>query len=228
MKNCLNCGKENKYDYCSGECMRAKVENPNMVKCKTCEKYFYHPKLKDIRYGRIVFCSYECNTILNKLDTYYFKELTDEKLYTLGQMMIHFNVSDIDVLSIVSDEETIKDICNKIKIKRIRMVPTNLIGNGEYKRLYIEERKFIYNILGLGITKNMTDQEFPILKWEPIVEGMKSTGFFKKSETGNYLTLFSSKLALQISDFLGGKIYTKMERDEMDFDRIRFKYIVNF
>ena len=228
MKSCLNCGNLSKYDYCSNQCLRLKVKDPNNIKCNSCGKEFYYPTIKDIRYGRIQYCSSDCSHRKNRIDYNYFNELNDDKLFTLGQMITNCNIYDKDFLSIVNDEKTLLDISKKIGCTR-KITDTNFIGREkEYKRLRFDDYRFLTSCLDVGVHGDMVYQEFPPYKWQPILDGMMSTAFFEKRKGYRYLTLFSSKMILQIQDFVGGEISTRMQRDITNVSLIRMKYTLRF
>ena len=228
MKSCLNCGKLSKYEYCSTPCLREKVENPHNLTCKSCGKQFYYPNLKDIRYGRIQHCSSECLHRKNRIDYNYFDIIDDDKLYTLGQMIINCNIYEKDYLSIVSDEKTLLDISRKINCTR-NLTDTNFIGRDkEYKRLRLDDYRFVFKLIDMGIHEDMSYQEFPPYKWQPILEGMMSTIFLEEKNGNKHLTLYSSKMALQIQDFIGGKIISRLQRDVTNISLVRTKYILVF
>lgn len=228
MKNCLNCGKLSKYEYCCADCLRAKVKDPHNLICKSCGKEFYYPNIKDIRYGRIKYCSSDCSHRKNNVNYNYFTEIDDFKLFTLGQIITNCNIYEKDFISIVNDEKTLLDISKKINCTK-EMTDTNFVGRDkEYKRLKIDDYRFVLNCIDVDIHGDMMHQEFPSYKWQPIVDGMMSTIFFEEKNGYKYLTLFSSKLISQVRDFIGGEIFTKMQRDISNTTFLRVKYILRF
>jgi hypothetical protein len=154
--------------------------------------------------------------------------LSDEKLFTLGQIITNCNLYDNDYLSIVNDEKTLLDISKKINCTK-ELTDTNFIGRDKsYKRLKLDDYRFVTNCLNRGVSGDMMYQEFPPYKWQPIVDGMMSTIFYEERKGFKYLTLFSSKLILQVQDFMGGEIITRMQRDITNITLVRMKYILRF
>jgi hypothetical protein len=94
--------------------------------------------------------------------------------------------------------------------------------------LRFDDHRFLISCLDVGVHGDMVYQEFPPYKWQPILDGMMSTAFFEKRKGYRYLTLFSSKMILQIQDFVGGEISTRMQRDITNVSLIRMKYTLRF
>ena len=209
LKKCKVCGKESKYKYCTPECKKTDYS----LVCERCKKTFYHKNMSYVRLGRLKFCSNVCKNKKYLLNEDYFSDehLNDDKLITFGQMLSRGYIIDWRTIKLYGGFNTLTLISEKLsctfKIQKL--------GTDRYQ-LLIRSEKMVNDMIRLGLPfYNPMYAEFPPLKKEMILCGLFDTEYFTHVPDEN-MKIFQTtayKLALEISDMVGGKIVSKLYKE---------------
>lgn len=220
--DCQYCGKtvrKPEKKFCSQECYynsRRDIVYKNI--CPVCNKEFSFKNGAYARLGRMKYCSHECKNrkvIFN--ERYFSGELTPEKLFTFGQILVSVELFDIPVINIITSKELLSEIQIKLgsdyKAKKTEM---------DLYRIRFKSRTLYDDLIRLGITKPKFYQEVPR---DDLWEGMKSTHSYKEEDDTCTFTSDSSKIARWIQDKFDTEIITKLYRYDGGNDKLYCQYI---
>jgi hypothetical protein len=250
---CIQCGKRSDNNkYCSSECYKLhrppRKEKYNIIhKCIKCGApsgtKSYCPPCKqikldskppkithtcircnntftDVSHGR-QYCSASCTLDLYDLDESYFSDefLTPSKLFTLGQIISVGYIDDYYTIKMYSDEATLTQIANSLStnypIRKFR----------QKYLLLLRSEKMVGDLIRLGLSSNVMYQEFPPCD----INGVLATDRLKVFEDGVHVYRTESiKLAMGLSDVLGGRIYTQTYSDKYKSGSMAIEYVLVF
>lgn len=173
--------------------------------CQSCQKVFYVYNSYYVNTRPIRFCSYNCKNRQKKLNHDYFKELTEDKYHTFGQVIACGYIIDHKTVSIRSDLVTLEKI--KSNLSTDYRVQNSDMGKFQIK---IFSEKMLNFLLELGLTRNKYFQEYPPYD---ILSGLLDTDCYEKKEGVQIFRTPASKLALEVARLVGGEVITETYKD---------------
>lgn len=219
--SCEECGgaKKPENKFCSLKCYyEARRKIIYIRTCPTCGKEFSFKNGAYARLGRMKYCSHECKTREILFDEKYFLgELTPDKLFTLGQILVCAELYKTSTIIVTSDKETLDDLQNKLG-STYSLVKTGL---GIYKIKFISKALFD-SLVDLGITNSKFYQEVPR---DDLWEGMKATHCYKEVDNLCTFTSDSRKISRWIQDKFDTEIITKLYRYHRGSNKLFCQYI---
>jgi hypothetical protein len=135
----------------------------------------------------------------------YFKDLTEDKYHTFGQVLACGYIIDQKTIAIRSDQATLE----KIKSILSTDYPIVKADMGKYQ-LRITSLSMVNFLLELGLTRNKFFQEFPPYD---ILTGLLDTDCYEKKEGVQMFRTPASKLALEVARLVGGDVITETYKD---------------
>lgn len=203
---CLNCQKPCNNKYCSRLCF-SEHKSTNLI-CHTCRKEFTVNDKWRVKQGKVKYCSEECRKRRYEINSHYFDgHLTEDKLISLGQIIVCGHIVDYRTYQIISDERTILDISDKLG----STYPLEVADRGLF-RIEIISVRLILRLIELGVVSKALYQDVP--HYDFMWEGLKRTHCYMVAEDGvNVFRTDRSKVALWVSDRFGGKMECVMGKD---------------
>jgi hypothetical protein len=151
------------------------------------------------------YCSEDCKGRKWKINETYFEEITDDKLITLGQLIVTARIVDWRTIIILSDYSTLLDISDRLGSSyEITKSERDLF------RIKIISHKLVMSLIQLGFVQNPLYQDVPDDLWE----GIKKTHCYQVVDGVNVFKTDRSKVALWVSDRFGGEVITRTYKDK--------------
>ncbi len=175
------------------------------IVCQSCQKVFYVYNSYYVNTRPVKFCSLSCNRRLIRLNDDYFKDLTEDKYHTFGQVIACGYILDHKTITIRSDIPTLE----KIKLSLSTDYPIKNAEVGKFQ-LKISSLPMVDFPLELGLTRNKYFQEYPPYD---ILTGLLDTDCYEKKDGVQLFRTPSSKLALEVARLVGGEIITETYKD---------------
>jgi len=198
---CLNCQKPCNNKYCSRECF-SEHKSTNLI-CHTCRKEFKVNDKWRVKQGKVKYCSEECRKRRYEINSHYFDNLTEDKLITLGQIIVCGHIVDYRTFQIISDEKTIFEISDKLD----STYPIEGAHSG-LCRLDITSVRLVSRLIELGVVNSCLYQDVP--HYDFMWEGLKRTHCYEVADDGvNVFRCNRSKIALWVCDRFSGKMVTR-------------------
>lgn len=218
MNICQTCKKESKNKFCSLDCYyiyRRSIVHECV--CETCGKSFTVKNGAYIRLNRMRHCSHECKNRKKTCNEDYFKgELTQDKLITLGQIMVTGQLEGRNELKIFSDIETLEDIKRKLNANY-----SIIKSDKGLHRVNFTSQRLVGDLLDLGLTHNKLKQDIPR---DDLWRGMKKTHCYKEEGDICTFTTESSKISRWVEDKFSTKVVSKNFRLKCSL-AVEFVYI---
>ena len=174
--------------------------------CLSCGRPFHIYNGYYIDKRPILYCSISCrNTKYGGQYDYFSTTLTKEKLITLGQIVATGFIQNDHTIIVRSNQSTIDDIQQALNSK----YPIDNSDNGKL-RLKISSGQMVQDLGEFGIVHNPIYQEF--IPYD-IFDGLIRTDCYEMKDGVQIFRTPSSKLALEFSRLVGGKIITETYKD---------------
>jgi len=174
--------------------------------CLTCGNPFHIYRTYYIDKAPKLYCSYTCkNNRFGTNHTYFNPPLNPDKLITLGQFIATGFIQNDHTIIIRSDQATIDDIQNKIGSR----YPIEKSVQGKLK-LKISSSQMVQDLGEYGMVHNPMFQEF--IPYD-ILQGLLKTDCYEMKDGVQMFRTPSSKLSLEVSRLVGGRIITETFKD---------------
>ena len=174
--------------------------------CLSCGGTFSITNSYYIEKRPVVYCSKGCKNNKYGLNyTYFSPPLTKEKLITLGKIVATGFVQNDHTIIVRSDQATIDDIQSKLGSR----YPIENSDNGKL-RLKISSTQMVQDMGEFGLVHNPIYQEF--IPYD-ILEGLLRTDCYKMKDGVHTFRTPSSKLALEVSRLVSGRIISETYKD---------------
>lgn len=201
IKICERCKKEisNNKKYCSYKCLGKSKQNKVNLICKRCGSIYNKKKSKITE-----FCSVSCKSKKFKINENYFNKITNEKIQTIGQILVIGYIKNYRTLILQSDYNTLLSVLKKLK--------SNHTITKSYRNLYrvnIFSKKLVDDLFDF-ISNNIQYSELPDLDFDILLEGIKDTHCYKD----NVFILNSPKISKEISYRLNMRIKEMYYKDQ--------------
>lgn len=197
--------KNNKY-YCSNKCRGISMLRPVTYHCITCNKPFVYSDASQQRRGKMLHCSEECKFRKYSLNEYYFDVMTPEVAYTLGILYSIGYCHNHREVKLYSSQEVLSEVNRLLGSS----YPIQKSSGKKYK-IRILSSRLVLALTKLGLGKDPLYFEFPSGHLNPsdFISGFLFASGVNFEDGVNSVHMLSHKLALEMCERLGGKIYER-------------------